>query len=47
VATFLTLAESQLALRALASLCAGQRDAVEILRRVLRRVRPTVVPRAL
>jgi hypothetical protein len=42
-ATVMTLAESQLALAALASLCAGERDAVEILRRLLRRVRPTVV----
>jgi hypothetical protein len=45
-ATFLSLAESQLALAALASLCAGERSAIEILRRLLRRVRPTVVPRA-
>ena len=44
---FLSLAESQPALAALPSLCAGQRDAVEILRRLLRRVRPTGVPRAL
>src|SRR5437763_12586024 len=44
-ATFLSLAESQLALAALASLCAGERDAIEVLRRLLRRVRPTVVPR--
>jgi hypothetical protein len=46
-ATLLTLAESQLALAALASLCAGEREAVGVLRRVLRRVRPTVVPDAL
>lgn len=39
-ATFLSLAESQLALAALASLCAGERDAIE----VLRRVRPIVGP---
>lgn len=39
-ATFLTLAESQLALAALASLVAGERDAVDVLRRLLRRVRP-------
>jgi hypothetical protein len=39
-ATFLSLAESQLALAALASLCAGERDALEVLRRLLRRVRP-------
>ena len=38
--TFLTLAESQLALAALASLTAGERDAIEVLRRLLRRVRP-------
>jgi hypothetical protein len=44
-ATFLSLAESQLALAALASLCAGGRDAVNVLRRLLRRVTPTVVPR--
>jgi hypothetical protein len=36
------LEESQLALAALASLCAGDRDALEILRRIVRRVRPTV-----
>jgi hypothetical protein len=39
-ATFRSLAESQLALAALASLCAGERDAIEMLRRLLRRVRP-------
>jgi hypothetical protein len=43
-ATFLTLAESQLALAALASLCAGERDAVAVLRRLLKRTRPTGVP---
>lgn len=42
-ATFLSLAESQLALTALASLCAGERDAIEVLRRLLKRVRPNVV----
>ncbi|MGZ4417238.1 MAG: hypothetical protein ACXVRV_03570 [Gaiellaceae bacterium] len=42
-ATFLSLAESQLALAALASLCAGERHAIGVLRRLLRRVRPTVV----
>jgi NADPH-dependent ferric siderophore reductase len=36
----LALAESQLALAALASLCAGERDATEVLRRLLRRARP-------
>ena len=40
-ATFLSLAESQLALAALASLCAGERDAVGVLRQLLRR---TAVP---
>jgi hypothetical protein len=38
-ATFLSLGESQLALAALASLCAGEREAVGMLRRLLRRVR--------
>jgi hypothetical protein len=42
-APLLTLAESQLALAALASLVAGERDAVDVLRRLLRRVRPTLV----
>jgi hypothetical protein len=42
-ATMLTLGESQLALAALASLCAGERDAVGVLRRLLRRLRPTLV----
>jgi hypothetical protein len=42
-APFLSLAESQLALAALASLSAGERDA-EILRRLLRRIRPPPVP---
>ena len=42
---FLSPAESPLALAALASLCAGERDAIEVLRRLLRRVRPMVVPR--
>jgi hypothetical protein len=35
----LTLAESQLAIAALASLCAGERDALTILRSVVRRAR--------
>jgi hypothetical protein len=43
-ATILTLAGSQLVLAALASLCAGERDAIEVLRRLLRRVRPTLMP---
>ena len=41
----LTLAESQLALGALASLCAGEREALKILRSVVRRARPTLLPR--
>lgn len=43
-APMLTLGESQLALAALASLCAGEREALDVLRRLLRRVRPTAVP---
>ncbi len=42
-AGLMTLAESQLALAALASLCAGERDAIAILRRLMRRVRPTLI----
>ena len=42
----LTLVESQLALAALADLCAGGRDSVSVLQRLLRRVRPTQLPRA-
>lgn len=45
-APLLTLAESQLALAALAMLCAGERSAVDVLRRLLRLARPTLVPRA-
>jgi hypothetical protein len=41
-ATFLSLAESQLALAALASLCAGERDAIAVLRLLLRRARPAL-----
>jgi hypothetical protein len=40
----LTLAESQLALAALASLCMGEREAVQVLRRLIRRIRPAFVP---
>jgi hypothetical protein len=40
--SLLSLTESQLALAALASLCAGEREAVEILRRLVRRARPTL-----
>jgi hypothetical protein len=43
-ATFLLLAESQLALAALASVCAGEGDAVEVQRRLLTRVRTTQGP---
>jgi hypothetical protein len=41
-ASVMTMAESQLALSALASLCAGEREALVILRRLVQRVRPTV-----
>src|SRR4051794_24012443 len=41
----LTLTESQLALSALASLCAGEKASVEVLRRLLRRVRPALLRR--
>jgi hypothetical protein len=41
----LTLAESQFALAALAALCGGNRDAIGVLRRLLRKVRPTLLPR--
>jgi hypothetical protein len=44
-AATLTLAESQLALAALASLCAGEREALQILRSLVRRARPTLLPR--
>lgn len=39
----MTMAESQLALAALASMCAGEREAVQLLRKLLRRVRPTLI----
>ena len=39
----LTIAESELALAALGALRAGDRSAAEILRRLLQRVRPTLV----
>jgi hypothetical protein len=42
-ASLITLAESQLALAALASLCAGEREAVDLLRHLLRRVMPTLI----
>jgi hypothetical protein len=41
----LTLTESQLALAALADLCAGGREAGDILKRLLRRSNPTLLPR--
>jgi len=44
-AKVMTLEESQLALAALASLCAGDREAIEILRRLMGRVSPTLVRR--
>ena len=44
-ASMMTLAESQLALAALASLCAGERSAIDLLRKLLRRVRPTLLAR--
>ena len=44
-ASMMTLAESQLALAALASLCAGEREVIDLLRKLLRRVRPTLLCR--
>jgi hypothetical protein len=41
----LTLAESQFALAGLGALRAGDRDAIKTLQRLLRRVRPTLLPR--
>ena len=41
----LTVAKSQLALAALGAVRAGQRDAVDALRKLLRNVRPTLLPR--
>ena len=41
-ASVMSLAESQLALAALASLCAGERDAIGLLRKLVLRVRPTL-----
>jgi hypothetical protein len=42
-APMLTLADSALALAALLALCGGDREALGVLRRLVRRVRPTVV----
>jgi hypothetical protein len=44
-AATLTLAEAQLALAALASLLAGELDALEILRSLVKRARRTLLPR--
>jgi hypothetical protein len=41
-ASVMTMAESQLALAALASLCAGERGAIGLLRKLVQRVRPTL-----
>jgi hypothetical protein len=41
----LTLADSQLALLALAAMGEGNTDAVDLLRRLLRKVRPTLLPK--
>jgi hypothetical protein len=42
-APMLTLPESALALAALIALCQGDREALGLLRRLVRRVRPTIV----
>jgi hypothetical protein len=42
----LSLSDSQLALAALASLCAGDRDALSLLRKLVGRAQPLLVPRA-
>jgi hypothetical protein len=44
-APMLTMADSQLALAALAALCAGDRESLGVLRRLLRRVKPLPAPR--
>ena len=41
----LTLSEATLALAALTELCAGGADALPILKRLVRRARPTLMPR--
>jgi hypothetical protein len=43
-APMLTLPESALALAALLAVCEGDREALGLLRRLVRRVRPTIVP---
>ena len=45
-ASTMTLIESHLALAALTALVMGDREAAAVLRRLLRRVRPTLLPRA-
>jgi hypothetical protein len=45
-ASTLTLVESHLALSALTALVTGDREAAPVLKRLLRRVRPTLLPRA-
>jgi hypothetical protein len=45
-APFVTLSDSALALAALLALCRGDREALGLLRRMVARVRSTVVPRA-
>jgi hypothetical protein len=44
-ATTLTLAESQLALYALVAMGKGNAEAVDVLHRLLRKVRPTMLPK--
>ena len=39
----MTVAESQLAVAAPANLCPGEREAIDLLRKLLRRVRPTLI----
>jgi len=41
----LTPAESQFALASLVAMCDGNRDAIGVLRQLLRKVRPTLMPR--
>lgn len=43
--SLVSLAESQLALAALSSLCAGDSEGLDVLRRLLRRSRPTLLRR--
>jgi hypothetical protein len=44
-ATTLTLPESQLVLAALVAMGDGDAEAIDVLRRLLRKVRPTMLPR--